>query len=68
MSATKALPVLWMFTYKFDTAGYLTKHKACLCIRGDLQPPIQAETYATTLAAQMFCTLIAITAVFDLEA
>src|SRR5947199_328049 len=68
MSATKTLLVLWTFTYKFDIAGYLIKHKACLCVRGDLQPPTQAETYAATLAARTFRALMAITVVFDLEA
>ena len=67
-SATRTLPVLWTFTYKVDTAGYLIKHKARFCVRGDLQPTTQAETYAATLAARTFRALMAITAVFDLEA
>jgi len=37
-------------------------------MRSDLQLITQAETYAATLATQTFCALIAITAVFDLEA
>jgi hypothetical protein len=31
------LPLLWVFKYKFDPDGYLIKHKARLCARGDLQ-------------------------------
>ena len=34
--ATKTLPVIWIFIYKFDINGYLTKYKARLYIRGDL--------------------------------
>ena len=64
----KPLPLMWVFTYKFDTEGYLTKYKARLCVRGDLQDPTHLDTYATTLAARLFRTLIAIMAAFDLEA
>jgi hypothetical protein len=31
------LPLMWVFTYKFDEDGYLTKFKARLVVRGDLQ-------------------------------
>jgi hypothetical protein len=30
------LPVMWVFTYKFDEDGYLLKYKARLVVRGDL--------------------------------
>jgi hypothetical protein len=33
------LPLMWVFTYKFDEDGYLYKFKARLCVRGDLQAP-----------------------------
>ena len=62
----KILPLLWVFTYKFDSDGYLLKHKARICVRGDLQFTEQ-ETYAATLACRTFRALMAITAVFDLE-
>jgi Reverse transcriptase (RNA-dependent DNA polymerase) len=61
------LPLLWVFKYKFNTDGYLTKFKARLCVRGDLQTTEQ-DTYAATLAARTFRALIAISAAFDLEA
>jgi Reverse transcriptase (RNA-dependent DNA polymerase) len=61
------LPLLWVFKYKFDTNGYLTKFKARLCVRGDLQTTEQ-DTYAATLAARTFRALMAISAAFDLEA
>ena len=31
------LPLMWVFSYKFDEDGYLCKHKARLVVRGDLQ-------------------------------
>ena len=52
----KLLPLMWVFTYKFDTNGFLDKYKARLCVRGDLQDPTQLDTYATTLAARIFRT------------
>ena len=30
------LPLMWVFTYKFDQDGYLLKYKARLVARGDL--------------------------------
>lgn len=42
----KTVPVLWAFTYKIDTSGYLTKFKARLCVRGDLQESAHEGTYA----------------------
>ena len=33
----KILPLRWVFTYKFDSDGYLIKCKARICVRGDLQ-------------------------------
>ena len=32
----KVIPVTWVFTYKFNTNGYLVKFKARLYMRGDL--------------------------------
>jgi hypothetical protein len=37
-------------------------------VRGDLQPFNNQENYAATLVAKVFRSLMAITAVFDLEA
>jgi len=62
----KPLPLLWVFTYKFDTDGYLTKFKARICVRGDLQYGHQ-DTYAATLAYRTFRALMALAAAFDLE-
>jgi hypothetical protein len=65
-SEQKPLPLMWVFTYKFDPDGFLIKHKARLCARGDLQETTD-ETYAATLAAQTFRFMMAIAAYFDLE-
>ena len=56
-----------MFSYKFNTNGFLTKFKARLCVRGDKQPFNSLDTYAATLASITFRVLIAIYAKFDLE-
>jgi hypothetical protein len=60
------LPLMWVFTYKFDEDGYLYKFKARLVVRGDLQRDY-GDTYAATLAAKIFRCLIALAAAFDLE-
>jgi hypothetical protein len=62
------LPLTWVFKYKLNKHGFLAKFKARLCVRGDLQPISQKETYAATLAGKSFRTLVAIAAKFDLEA
>ena len=61
------LPLVWVFKYKFDDNGYLVKHKARLCVRGDLQKTEQ-DTAAATLAIRVFRALIALTASFGLKA
>jgi hypothetical protein len=63
---TTPLPLMWVFTYKFDQDGYLLKHKARLVARGDLQYTAE-DTYAATLAAQTFRAIMALVAAFDLE-
>jgi len=62
----QVIPLMWVFTYKFDNAGYLLKFKARICVRGDLQST-QEDTYAATLALKTFRALMAIAAFFDLE-
>jgi hypothetical protein len=58
---------MWVFTYKFDEDGYLTKFKARLVVRGDLQQ-VYEDTYAATLAARIFRFLVALIAAFGLKA
>lgn len=64
----QVIPVKWVFTYKFDQEGYLSRFKARLCARGDLQIMSREDTYAATLTARSFRALMAISAIFDLDA
>lgn len=59
------IPTTWVFKYKFDNEGYLVKHKARLCARGDLQQTDQ-DVYAATLALRIFRALMAIVTAFGL--
>ena len=63
----EVLPLMWVFTYKFNENGFLHKFKARLVVRGDLQT-VYEETYAATLAARVFRFLIALMAAFGLKA
>jgi hypothetical protein len=63
----EVLPLKWVFKYKFDDQGFLSKFKARICVRGDLQPISSLETRATTLAARTLRTILALAAAFDLE-
>ena len=67
-TSSRPLPLKWVFTYKYDTDGYLDRYKARICVRGDLQPFSDRDNYAATLAAKVFRALMAIAARFDLEA
>jgi hypothetical protein len=62
----EVLPLLWVFKYKLDSEGYLTKYKARICVRGDLQTTAE-DTYAATLAIRIFRALMAIAAYFNME-
>ena len=59
------LPLMWVYTNKFDEDGYFLKAKARLVVRGDLQAQ-WGDTYAATLAAKTFRALIAIATRFGL--
>jgi hypothetical protein len=61
------IPIRWVFAYKSDESGYLTRFKARLCVRGDTQVPNDQDARTSTLAARTFRTLIAIITRFDLE-
>ena len=60
------LPLMWVFKYKTDSNGFVTKFKARLVARGDLQKN-ENDTYAATAAVQTFRTLMAIAAAFNLD-
>jgi hypothetical protein len=61
------VPLMWVFTYKFDEDGYLLKYQARLVVHGDLQEQY-GDTYAATLAARLFRALMALTCAFSLKA
>lgn len=65
---TKALPLKRVFSYKFDSQGYLTPYKARLCVCGNYRDTNDREARAVTLATRTFHFLMAMTASFDLEA
>jgi hypothetical protein len=64
---TKLLPLKWVFSYKLDTNGCITKYKARLVARGDLQAPTNDDVYASTLAYRTLRILLAIIAYFNWE-
>ncbi|KAJ5504596.1 hypothetical protein N7463_007470 [Penicillium fimorum] len=61
------LPLLWIFSYKFDQDGYLLKLKARICVRGDLETISHEEKRAATLAARTARMIFALVAAFDLD-
>ncbi|KAL1952452.1 hypothetical protein VTO42DRAFT_5382 [Malbranchea cinnamomea] len=63
------IPLMWVFTYKFDDKGFLLKFKARLVVWGDLvKNPSGKNTRSDTLAACTARVLIAIMTYFDLDA
>lgn len=62
----EVIPLRWVFTYKFDPAGYLTRFKARICVRGDLQMDPGDDLYAATGTYRTLRILIALIAAFGL--
>jgi hypothetical protein len=60
------ISTMWVFKYKFDEDDFLIKYKARLLTRDDMQQSNQ-NTYAATLIARIFRTLMTLVAAFDLE-
>ena len=58
---------MWIYVYKLDKHGYLTKCKTRLVIRGDQEPHTGEENYAATLAGRSFRTMCAVITKYDLE-
>ena len=55
------LPLKWVFKYKTDLDGYITKYKSRLVARGDLHAD-ESMTYAATVAIQVFRAMMAVSA------
>jgi hypothetical protein len=62
----QVLPLKWVFTYKFNDAGYLVRYKARICVRGDLQHHTSNDIYAATGAYRSFRILMALVCAFQL--
>lgn len=62
----QVIPLKWVFTYKTDAYGYLVRHKARICVRGDLQNNPGQDLYAATGAYRTFRILMALVAAFKL--
>ena len=61
------IPLMWVFTYKFDPDGYLHKYKARLVVRGDLEEVSVEDVYAATLTIKIFRCLVALIPAFDMK-
>jgi hypothetical protein len=65
--SVQILPLKWVFTYKFNSDGLLTKHKARICVRGDLERVLLDEIYSATLAVRTARFTFALAAHFNLD-
>src|SRR6266480_406730 len=65
--ASNIIPLTWVFDYRFDQDGYLTRYKARICICEDLQPISEQDTYAATVKIKILRFLLAPTAAYDLD-
>jgi hypothetical protein len=63
----QVLPLLCVFSYKFDQDTFLVKFKARICVRGDLETITSEEKRAATLAARTARMIFALVAAFDLD-
>ncbi|KAJ5561490.1 hypothetical protein N7461_000251 [Penicillium sp. DV-2018c] len=63
----QVIPLRWVFKYKFDQDGYLTKLKARICVRGDLEWITPRDKRAATLAARTARMLFSLVAAYDLD-
>jgi hypothetical protein len=61
------LPLKWVFTYKTNPEGILVKHKARICVRGDLQRGVPMDVTAATGHFRTLRVLLSLAAAFDLE-
>jgi hypothetical protein len=64
---SEPIPLMWVFTYKSDSNGFVTSFKARIVARGDLQQT-EEDTYAATAAAYSTRALAAIIGAHGLRA
>ncbi len=65
---TKPISLIWVFRYKIDENGYLKYFKSRICVRGDLQPLSDRDTYTATFASKSLRILLAFIIRWDLKA
>lgn len=63
---TKLIPLMTIYSRKFDVDGYLLSHKVRIVARGDLHHE-EEDTYAATLAARTMRACMAICCAFNME-
>jgi hypothetical protein len=63
----KIISLKWMFIYKNDSNDYLTKYKARIVIRSDLQNADSQDVYAATLTSKVFRILMTLVIAFHLK-
>ncbi len=63
----KIIPLKWVFTYKNNSDDYLTKYKARIVMRDDLQDADPQDVYAATLTSKVFRMLMTLMIAFHLK-
>jgi hypothetical protein len=63
----KIISLKWVFIYKNDSNDYLTKYKARIVIRSDLQDADSKDVYAVTLTSKIFRMLMTLMIAFHLK-
>ncbi len=63
----KIISLKWVFIYKNNSDDYLTKYKARIVIRDDLQDADPQDVYAATLTSKVFRMLMTLMIAFYLE-
>jgi hypothetical protein len=64
----KPILVKWVDLEKYDKDGFLYKFRSRLVVRGDLQHSSLQSNYAATLAARVFRFIMALVAIYNLDA
>ncbi len=63
----KIISLKWIFIYKNDSNDYLTKYKARIVMRNDLQNADSQDVYAATLTSKVFRMLMTLMIAFHLK-
>jgi hypothetical protein len=63
----KIISLKWVFIYKNDSDDYLTKYKARIVMRDDLQNADSQDVYAVTLTSKIFRLLMTLMIAFHLK-